>query len=207
MRTEERRAGQEDVVLVERALNGNEGSRKRALEAIYQAYRRLVLKVCWNMTGDAVETEELVQETFLRAFESLSRLRDPASLRSWLCQIARRLSVDRLRSRPLELIDFDDLSSEQAGENPEPRLAARVDFRKVLGAIKGCIAGLDASLAELLKQRLSGYHPAFLVALHGGDAVALKRRNDTLRYHLENCMAKKGFSGFRLKDYIAYEAG
>jgi RNA polymerase sigma-70 factor, ECF subfamily len=48
--------------------------------------------------GERSEIEELVQDTFVRAFASLDSFRGDSSLRTWLFTIQRRLVVDRRRS-------------------------------------------------------------------------------------------------------------
>ncbi|CAN5676435.1 sigma-70 family RNA polymerase sigma factor [soil metagenome] len=52
-----------------------------------------------RMTGNDDDAAELVQETWLRVLRGLPRLRDPARLRPWLFGIARRVFMDRLRTR------------------------------------------------------------------------------------------------------------
>jgi RNA polymerase sigma-70 factor (ECF subfamily) len=49
--------------------------------------------------GERQEVEEVVQDTFVRAFTSLDGFRGESSLRSWLFTIARNLVRDRVRSR------------------------------------------------------------------------------------------------------------
>jgi RNA polymerase sigma factor (sigma-70 family) len=43
------------------------------------------------------DAEDVFQDVFARAYEHLGRLRDPAAVGPWLGQMARRLSIDRLR--------------------------------------------------------------------------------------------------------------
>ena len=52
--------------------------------------------------GHAGEAEEIVQDTFVRAFASLDGFRAESSLRTWLFTIARNLVRDRVRSRRWE---------------------------------------------------------------------------------------------------------
>lgn len=65
-----------------------------------------VWKLC-NILGSTGEVEDLVQETYLRAFASLQSFRGDAPVRSWLLTIARRTCADHVRRRQRErrLID------------------------------------------------------------------------------------------------------
>src|SRR4051794_8980941 len=49
-------------------------------------------------SGEREDIEELVQDTFVRAFGSLDSFRGESSLRTWLFTIERRLMLDRRRS-------------------------------------------------------------------------------------------------------------
>jgi len=61
------------------------------LEQLYNTAKR--------MTGNAQEAEDLVQETYQRAFQAWQQLKDPAHCRAWLYQIMRRLFIDAYRRK------------------------------------------------------------------------------------------------------------
>ena len=51
----------------------------------------------WGATD--VQPEDVVQETYLRAWQNLSRLKEPAAHLGWLCRIARNVAADRMRHK------------------------------------------------------------------------------------------------------------
>ncbi|HMJ12583.1 MAG TPA: sigma-70 family RNA polymerase sigma factor [Polyangiaceae bacterium] len=69
-----------------------------ALPSAFQAHRTLLWRLCYRMTGNAADADDLVQETFARALE-----RPPADserdLKPWLIRVAMNLSRDHLRAR------------------------------------------------------------------------------------------------------------
>ncbi|HKG23219.1 MAG TPA: sigma-70 family RNA polymerase sigma factor, partial [Blastocatellia bacterium] len=65
---------------------------------IYEDDRRLLWGLCYRMTGNAADAEDLVQETFVRALEKPPR-RSHEPLRPWLVRVAMNLSRDHLRRR------------------------------------------------------------------------------------------------------------
>jgi RNA polymerase sigma-70 factor (ECF subfamily) len=76
--------GTSDAELVTRARAGDAW----ATEAIYRRYVRRVASTAQRLLRDEADVDDIVQETFMIAFEKLDRLVEPAALRGWLCQIA-----------------------------------------------------------------------------------------------------------------------
>ena len=83
----------DDGALIARWRNGDE----RAASTLVARYARPVARFVASL-GGGPDTEELVQDTFVRAFASLDRFRADSSLRTWLFSIARNLVRDRARS-------------------------------------------------------------------------------------------------------------
>jgi RNA polymerase sigma-70 factor (ECF subfamily) len=72
-----------DAQLVDRALDGEAW----AFEAIYRRYVNVVAGTVRRMLRHTADTEDVVQETFLLAFEQLTQLEDALALRVWLVRI------------------------------------------------------------------------------------------------------------------------
>ncbi|HEU4632122.1 MAG TPA: sigma-70 family RNA polymerase sigma factor [Gemmatimonadaceae bacterium] len=89
------RAGEDasDQALIERWRAGDERAATALVERHAAALARFAASLgAWN------EVDELVQDTFVRAFGSLDSFRHDASLRTWLFTILRRLLLDRRRA-------------------------------------------------------------------------------------------------------------
>ena len=82
-----------DLDLIARWKSGDERAATVLVERHADAIARFVTSV-----GARQDVEDLVQETFVRAFGSLDSFRGESSLRTWLFTIARRLLLDRRRS-------------------------------------------------------------------------------------------------------------
>ncbi|MGZ3145803.1 sigma-70 family RNA polymerase sigma factor [Lentzea chajnantorensis] len=70
---------------------------QRALDDLVSGYLPLVYNIVGHALGGHADTDDVVQETMLRAVHGLSSLRDPAGFRSWLVVIA--MNQIRLRHR------------------------------------------------------------------------------------------------------------
>jgi RNA polymerase sigma-70 factor, ECF subfamily len=88
-----------DSVLVGRALSGGPRS-KAAEEELYRRYRPAVSRLAASFSElDTDETEDVVQEAFVRAFRALASLKDRERFAAWLFTIARNRARSFLTAR------------------------------------------------------------------------------------------------------------
>jgi RNA polymerase sigma-70 factor, ECF subfamily len=93
-----------DGELVARALEGDRWSR----DVLYRRHVRYLLAITSRLLANRSEGEEVVQDTFVMAFEKLATLRNAAALRSWLARIAVSLVQRWLRrDRLLRFLGLD----------------------------------------------------------------------------------------------------
>ena len=77
------------------ALGGDEA----AFETVIRSYSRRIYAVAYAVLQDKGDAEDAVQDTFLKAYRTRSRLREPEKVVSWLSMIARNRARDILRKR------------------------------------------------------------------------------------------------------------
>lgn len=87
-----------------------EGKGDIDMEAVYQEYTELVYRFLYSHTHDADWSQELMQETFLRAVDSVARYDGSCKLSVWLCQIAKHILWQELRRK--KRMDFMELPEE-----------------------------------------------------------------------------------------------
>ena len=71
----------------------------RAFERLIRSYGAAVRGFLHRMVGDFHTSQDLTQETFLKAFVSLGNLDSPGRFRAWLFRIAFHVAVDFCRCR------------------------------------------------------------------------------------------------------------
>jgi RNA polymerase sigma-70 factor (ECF subfamily) len=89
-----------------------------------EQYRRELTGYCYRMLGSALDAEDAVQETMLRAWRSLDRFEGRSALKSWLYRIATNVCFDSLngrekRARPMDLGGPGEPILENLAELPE----------------------------------------------------------------------------------------
>ena len=100
-----------DARLVERYRAGDE----RAATAIVERHAAALARYGASL-GERDEIDELVQDTFVRAFQALDAFRAESSLRTWLFTIERRLVLDRRRAAARHRARFEDGEADAATE-------------------------------------------------------------------------------------------
>jgi RNA polymerase sigma-70 factor (ECF subfamily) len=120
------------------ALRGD----RESFEAVIHARSRALFAVAFAVLQDAAEAEDVVQETFLRAWSTRWRLRDPEKLPGWLAAVARNRACDVLRRRRRGPIEARSKDTPEPEDAPSARPDAQLD-----GAERS--AQVQAALAQL----------------------------------------------------------
>jgi RNA polymerase sigma factor (sigma-70 family) len=150
-----------------------------AFEAIVQRYRRPLLAYCSRVLPEA-RAEDAVQQTFLSAYQAMTRDGADLNLRPWLYRIARNTSLNLLRQNGWT---HDQLSDKLDGvERPDQALERSEQLRSAVDAVKA----LPERQREALVQReLEGKRYDEIAATLGvGDGAVrqlLHRARATLR--------------------------
>ena len=90
------------------------------MDSVYREYEKLVYRFLYSHTHDAEWSQELMQETFLRAVNSISRYDGTCKLSVWLCQIAKHILYQELRKKKqIETVELVDCLTDDSAPNGE----------------------------------------------------------------------------------------
>ena len=88
---------EEDKRLIQAALSNDQ----KAFEKLLNKYKNLVYTIMIKMVRNPQEAEDLTQEAFMKAFNSLASFNDEFAFSTWLMKIATNNCIDFLRKRKL----------------------------------------------------------------------------------------------------------
>jgi RNA polymerase sigma-70 factor (ECF subfamily) len=88
------------------------GSRS-AFRHLYDQHRDAVYNLIVYLTGNRMEAEDLLQNTFLKAYRALAGFRFEASFKTWILRIAHNECTDALRRNHPDMIPIEDLFGSQ----------------------------------------------------------------------------------------------
>lgn len=98
-----------DPDVVARARAGD----TEAFRALVERHSRYLFGVAYRLVGNAEDAQDVVQETWLKAYRQLARFESRADVRTWLTRIAVNCSIDHIRSRRYREVAHDPADLQQ----------------------------------------------------------------------------------------------
>jgi RNA polymerase sigma factor (sigma-70 family) len=105
-------SSQQDRVLVEQALAG----RQSAFQELLNKYQEAIRRHIYRMVRDKKMVDDLVQESFIKAFTSIGSYSSDYAFSTWLYKIATNHTIDYLRRRKLSTISVDRPPGREDGD-------------------------------------------------------------------------------------------
>jgi RNA polymerase sigma-70 factor (ECF subfamily) len=136
-----------DSVAVAQTRAGDSG----AFRVLVERHSRNLFRLAYRMTGHQQDAEDVVQETFLRAYRQLSKFDDRASFGTWLYRIAANCSLDLIRTRKRRGAQAEP-AAEQGAPDPMqslPDAAPAPDRLAMSGEIERKVAAVLDGLSEM----------------------------------------------------------
>jgi|Deesub1362A_J573_1020465.scaffolds.fasta_scaffold00044_33 RNA polymerase sigma-70 factor (ECF subfamily) len=109
----------------------------QTLEELFNLFNESVYKSAYYITRDRMLAEDVVQDTFLKAYDKIDQLKDASRVEFWLIRIAMNKARDLLRRRQRQVTTSgnDYLSPDTPDDLPEAQLLAREEHLLINAAI------------------------------------------------------------------------
>lgn len=162
-----------DRVLIARSLQGDH----TAYAELVRRYQQSVFAVCYRLTGERRDAEDMTQDTFIRAHHKLKLYDMERPFGPWVRRVASNLTLNYLQKRRANQVELDeefDQPSADAGENPE---MARVSA-ETAHSVREAILALPPHFRAVIEMR------HFQSLSYDEMAEALQLPVNTVRSHL-----------------------
>jgi RNA polymerase sigma-70 factor (ECF subfamily) len=138
-----------DAVCVTRARTGDTD----AYRVLVERHGRSLFRLAFRMTGNEQDAEDVVQESFLRAYRQLGKFDERASFGTWLYRIATNCSLDLVRSRkrrsehlaPSDPEMDDPILSLPSGDPTPERFALSGEVRERVAVAMGELSATETN--------------------------------------------------------------
>jgi RNA polymerase sigma-70 factor (ECF subfamily) len=153
----------EETRLVSEARTGSE----RAFEQLYRTHVARVYGLCLRLAGNAVQAEELTQDTFVRAWERLHSFRGESAFATWLCRVAVNIVFSRHRAgrrrtaRRATLAEHLRLGNPLRRGGGGGRLGARLDLEYAISRLP------EGARTVFVLHEIEGYRHEEIAELSG----------------------------------------
>lgn len=160
--------------------------------AISDLYPRLLRSISAYLAGSSVDAEDIVQETFLKAYRNLGSFEGKSGLYTWLYTIARNLSIDEFRKRKYEKnissVSVDEFELESDSFETELEKENILNLRKAIAELP------DLLKSVVIMKTVDGFSYEEIAEITGVNEQTLKNRMFRARKELAEIMKKMGVS-------------
>ena len=161
-----------------------------AFEAFFERHRSLIFRTAYGLTGDRTAAEEILQDTFLRAYRHRGTLRTDMSPVPWLHRVALNLCYSRLGRRRLRLEPIGETTAALRDVAIGPHEHA--EREELRASVRGGIAALPPKHQSVV----------VLYYLHG---MSLQETSDVLGIALGTVKSRLHYALHILRRHLAAE--
>jgi RNA polymerase sigma-70 factor (ECF subfamily) len=95
---------QQDNIYITKVLEGD----RNAFAYLVDKYKTMVYSLAFRLVKDREEAEEISQDAFIKAYQSLASFKGKAKFSSWLYRIVYNTAISRLRQQPAGKVSLDE---------------------------------------------------------------------------------------------------
>ncbi len=116
-------AARQDDALESQAIAAVKGGDRTAYDYLVVKYTKRVISIAWGIVRNAADAEDLAQEAFVKAFQSIDRFQSGEPFGPWIYRIVTNLALDVLKHRT-KFRDEELSDTQPAGRRDSAELSA-----------------------------------------------------------------------------------
>lgn len=194
----------EKSAVTQSVINAKQES-SEAFDALYKAFYSDVYFTCYKILEKHENAEDITQDSFVEAFQSIASLKEPSGFKSWINRIAINKSLDFLkRSNRIQLKGIDELNSLINAQDFEVSFETKVIENDVSETIRGIIARLpEEQRIALFLFYYSGMTTREIAELYNCPESTVKSRLQYARKFIKKEVERLEDSGYQLRCFAA----
>jgi len=126
---------EQDIILVQKAKEGD----KDAFCELVKKYKRQVYFVAYRMTNNHFEADDLSQEAFVKAYESIGNFKEKSAFSTWIYRIITNMTIDYIRkNRTKQVFELDEnisIKNSYYINNPIEERELHKEIKKAIGSL------------------------------------------------------------------------
>ncbi len=117
-----------------------------AFRQLFEAHSRDVFRLAFRLTGNHAAADDVVQESFLKAYRALARFDARSRFGTWLHRITANCAMDQLRRKQREVARYqplEDASAQQLPASAAPGPERRARSNEITSRIEAALGELS----------------------------------------------------------------
>ena len=163
------------------------------IDVLMDLYGRAIYRYACRMVGDPDLADDVLQTTFIQAYEDLPRFQSRSSLRVWLFGIARHRGLDALKARRRRRWRFPGMSEDAPEPSAHPTVEAHAIGSRLSDALARCLKSLKESVRLVVLLRYEHeFSYSEMAEICGEQAPTLQARVARALPLLKRCLEQQG---------------
>ena len=169
----------DDVALIQHILAGDEG----AFECLIRKYQKQVHTLAFRKVGDFQTAEDITQETFLRVYQKLATLNDPAKFSGWLYAIVNHLCIAWHRKNRLQTESMQEIYISEIETDAYSQYVAVEHAKTTAEAQRALVRKLLTKLKESDQEVITLHYFEDMTSSEIGDLLGVSENTIKSRLH------------------------
>lgn len=173
---------EDDVQLIRNARHGN----REAFSQIVTNYKAFVYRTAYGIVHHQADAEDVTQETFMKVYQSLKKLRDEYTFPSWLARITVRTAIDwKKRHQRHDVTALEETQVVSNGDSHK-QVDARLDLEQAIHQLA------EDHQTVLVLRELHGFNYEELASILDIPVGTVRSRLHHARLQLRQGLLKEG---------------